>query len=244
MGTAYVPCNGTVVKRLEGRRGLAVGDASTGGSLGTLALPPLAHWLVAAVGWRLAYVGCGGGVFAALALAATVMRRDPRSMGLSPDGVEVTPARPDARAGPAWSLGGAMGTSVFWLIAAAFTADVAGRVHPARAPRSLRPRPRLHRRHRRVARQRAGRRRGGRPARDGPRLGPRGPPPGARGGGRRAGRRRPGPLLCAGARRPGAPPPPPRVLLPHHLRAVFREVCCFLSARPGRRPGGDACPSR
>ena len=122
MGTAYVPCNRTVVKWFARRRGLAVGVASTGGSLGTFALPPLAHWVVAAVGWRIAYVGFGVGVFAALALAATVMRRDPTSMGLSPDGVEVTPARPDARAGRAWSLGRAMGTSVFWLIAAAFTA--------------------------------------------------------------------------------------------------------------------------
>jgi len=122
MGTAYVPCNSTVVKWFARRRGLAVGVASTGGSLGTFALPPLAHWVVAAVGWRIAYVGFGVGVFAALALAATVMRRDPRSMGLSPDGVEVTPARSDARAARAWSLGRAMGTSVFWLIAAAFTA--------------------------------------------------------------------------------------------------------------------------
>ena len=122
MGTAYVPCNSTVVKWFARRRGLAVGVASTGGSLGTFALPPLAHWVVAAVGWRIAYVGFGVGVFAALALAATVMRRDPRSMGLSPDGVEVTPTRPDPRGGRAWSLGRAMGTSVFWLIAAAFTA--------------------------------------------------------------------------------------------------------------------------
>ena len=122
MGTAYVPCNSTVVKWFARRRGLAVGVASTGGSLGTFALPPLAHWVVAAVGWRIAYVGFGVGVFAALALAATVMQRDPRSMGLSPDGVEVTPARSDARAARAWSLGRAMGTSVFWLIAAAFTA--------------------------------------------------------------------------------------------------------------------------
>ena len=41
MGTAYVPCNSTVVKWFARRRGLAVGVASTGGSLGTFALPPL-----------------------------------------------------------------------------------------------------------------------------------------------------------------------------------------------------------
>ena len=39
MSTAYVPCNATVARWFTRRRGLAVGLASAGGSLGTLALP-------------------------------------------------------------------------------------------------------------------------------------------------------------------------------------------------------------
>src|SRR5207237_5283279 len=50
MGTAYVPCHSTVVKWFARRRGLAIGVASTGASLGTLALPPLAQRLVIVAG--------------------------------------------------------------------------------------------------------------------------------------------------------------------------------------------------
>jgi OFA family oxalate/formate antiporter-like MFS transporter len=123
MGTAYVPCNSTVVKWFARRRGLAIGVASTGASLGTVALPPLAHRAVAAVGWRTAYVLFGVGVFAALALAATVLRRDPRSLGLRPDGDDATPSPSQGRPGRAWNLRGAVGTPAFWLITAAFTAS-------------------------------------------------------------------------------------------------------------------------
>ena len=122
MGTAYVPCNSTVVKWFARRRGLAVGVANTGASLGTFAVPPLAQWVVDAAGWRVAYLVVGVGVLATVALAATVMRRDPSSMGLRPDGDAVPPARSQVRSGRGWSLRRAMSASAFWLIAAAFSA--------------------------------------------------------------------------------------------------------------------------
>jgi MFS family permease len=122
MGTAYVPCHSTVVKWFTRRRGLAIGVASTGASLGTFALPPLAHYVVAKIGWRAAYVVFGIGVFGALALAATVMRRDPRSMGLWPDGDDPNTSTSDVSPGRAWTLRQALGTRTFWLIAAAYTA--------------------------------------------------------------------------------------------------------------------------
>jgi MFS transporter, OFA family, oxalate/formate antiporter len=122
MGTAYVPCHSTVVKWFARRRGLALGVASTGASLGTLALPPIAHHVVVEIGWRAAYVVFGVGVFVVLALAASVMRRDPRSMGLWPDGDDaVMTATGAAPTGP-WTLRQALATRAFWLIAAAYTA--------------------------------------------------------------------------------------------------------------------------
>ena len=122
MGTAYVPCHSTVVKWFARRRGLAIGVASTGASLGTFALPPLAHYVVAEIGWRAAYVVFGVGVFVVLALAATVMRRDPRSMGLWPDGDDAVMTATGAAPTGAWTLRQALGTRAFWLIAAAYTA--------------------------------------------------------------------------------------------------------------------------
>ena len=117
MGTAYVPCNSTVVKWFARRRGLAVAIASSGGSAGTFALPPLAQWLVGAVGWRAAYVVFAVAVLVTLASVARVMHRDPESVGLHPDG-EPLPAggRPGIR------LGVAVRTPAFWLLVASFTA--------------------------------------------------------------------------------------------------------------------------
>lgn len=121
MGTVYVPCNATVVKWFVARRGLAVGIASSGGSLGTFALPPLAQLLVGAVGWRSAYLLFGAGSFLVLNAAALLLRRDPESIGLHPDGAP-PPAAPAAAAEEGWPLGRAMRTRAFWLLAATFTA--------------------------------------------------------------------------------------------------------------------------
>jgi MFS family permease len=120
MSTAFVPCSTTVVKWFSRRRGLAVGIAATGQSLGTFLLPPLAHLLIGRVGWRWSYVVFGAGVCAVLAGAARMMHRDPESLGLAPEG-----APPAATAGPAvasgsWPLRRALGTSAFWRLVAVF----------------------------------------------------------------------------------------------------------------------------
>jgi MFS family permease len=121
MGTAYVPCNSTVVKWFTRRRGLAVGLASSGGSVGTFVVPPLAELAVSALGWRLAYLLLGATVFAVLAATAPLMRRDPESMGLHPDG-DAAPA-PVLRAGAGGlTLGAAARTGTFWLMTVAFAA--------------------------------------------------------------------------------------------------------------------------
>jgi MFS transporter, OFA family, oxalate/formate antiporter len=121
MGTAYVPCNSTVVKWFARRRGLAVGIASSGGSVGTFVLPPLAQMVVGAAGWRTAYVVFGAAVFLILGAVSRVMRRDPESMGLHPDGEP--PRAEDLVTGEgAWPLPAAMRTSTFWMLAATFSA--------------------------------------------------------------------------------------------------------------------------
>jgi MFS family permease len=123
MSTAFVPCSATVARWFVRRRGLAMGLALTGMGLGTLVLPPVAHLLVSRVGWRWAYVAFGVAVCASLALTARVMRRDPESLGLLPDGDTGPPRRGAAvAAGPAWTVASAVRTRAFWMLFAVFAA--------------------------------------------------------------------------------------------------------------------------
>jgi MFS family permease len=123
MSTAYVPCNATVAKWFTRRRGLAIGLASAGGSLGTLALPPIAHFVVSRVGWRSAYVIFGAAILLTLNGLALLMRRDPETMGLGPDGA--TPPAPAASPGThprGLTTREAVRTHAFWLLFAVFGA--------------------------------------------------------------------------------------------------------------------------
>lgn len=123
MSTAYVPCNATVAKWFTRRRGLAVGLASAGGSLGTLALPPVAHFLVSRLGWRWSYVVFGLAILLTLNALAVLMRRDPETVGLAPDGDR--PARSAAPPGPPapdWTIRRALRSRRFWILYGVFTA--------------------------------------------------------------------------------------------------------------------------
>jgi MFS transporter, OFA family, oxalate/formate antiporter len=86
VGCAYVPALGAVQRWFVRRRGFASGLAVSGIGVGTLVMPPLAAFLIDAVGWRDAYLvlGClaaaiGGGL-------ALLIENDPRDRGLGPDG--------------------------------------------------------------------------------------------------------------------------------------------------------------
>lgn len=122
MSTAYVPCNATIVRWFVRRRGLAVGIASAGGSLGTFALPPVAHLLVTQLGWRGAYVAFGLAIAVALNVIALLMRRDPESLGLRPDGDAVPPAGLVPETERSFTVGEAVRTPAFWRLFAVFSA--------------------------------------------------------------------------------------------------------------------------
>jgi len=122
MSTAYVPCNATVVRWFVRQRGLAVGIASSGGSLGAFALPPLAHLLVGALGWRWAYVVFGAGILVILNLIATVMKRNPELLGLAPNGDLRTSAALAGEGEIEWPLGRAIRTAAFWMLFGVFAA--------------------------------------------------------------------------------------------------------------------------
>ena len=159
MSTAFVPCNATVVRWFVRRRGLAVGLATAGGSLGTFVLPPVAHWLVSGLGWRGAYLAFGVAVFLVLNGVAFLMRRDPESLGLSPDGA----ARPlTAEAEVAgWPVRAAMRTRAFWMLFCRLRSHLDVRLRAPRAPRAPGARSRRRLAPRGDPGQRAGHRRGG-----------------------------------------------------------------------------------
>src|SRR5215468_7737282 len=86
VGCSYVPALGAVQRWFSRRRGFASGLAVSGIGVGTLVMPPLASLLIAAFGWRQAYLSLGGlAAFVGVGMALLI-ENDPRDRGLCPDG--------------------------------------------------------------------------------------------------------------------------------------------------------------
>ncbi|WP_341886841.1 MFS transporter [Variovorax sp. YR752] len=86
VGASYVPVLGAVQRWFVRQRGFASGLAVSGIGVGTLAMPPLASWLIDTLGWGDAYLALG--VLAAVVGVglALLVENDPRARGLGPDG--------------------------------------------------------------------------------------------------------------------------------------------------------------
>jgi MFS family permease len=134
MSTAFIPCNMTVIKWFQRKRGLALGLASCGSSCGILLCPPLFAALIPYYGWRPVYLTCGVVIVIVLNIVARFMVRSPELLGLAPDGDPLP--TPDALSGgstvtaysgatvPAplagWSLQEAWRFPSFWLLFSVF----------------------------------------------------------------------------------------------------------------------------
>jgi MFS family permease len=86
IGFAYVPAVGVVQRWFFRRRGFASGLAVSGIGVGTLAMPPLATFLIDTIGWRGAYFTLGALVAVVGGGLALLIENDPRDRGLGPDG--------------------------------------------------------------------------------------------------------------------------------------------------------------
>jgi len=95
VGCSYVPVLGAVQRWFRRRRGFASGLAVSGIGVGTLAMPPLASFLIDALGWRDAYLALGGLAAVAGVGMALLIEDDPRARGVGPDG---DPLQPNADA--------------------------------------------------------------------------------------------------------------------------------------------------
>ena len=76
----------TVARWFVKRRGLMSGIVKVGTGFGQLVVPMIGTALIAAYGWRSAYMIIGAAVLAGLVLSAQFMKRDPGELGLKPDG--------------------------------------------------------------------------------------------------------------------------------------------------------------
>jgi MFS family permease len=125
MSAAYVPCNATVVRWFAVRRGLALSITSSGASFGMFVFPPIATALIAACGWRYAYVILGLSGLIGITFCARFIVRDPGQMGLVEDGGASPHAVTQHFAGRVadrdWSLASARRTGTFWILTAIFT---------------------------------------------------------------------------------------------------------------------------
>ena len=123
MSTAYIPCNVTVVRWFQRKRGLALGVASCGASCGILAVPVFTSLLINLTDWRTTMLTLGAGMLVLISVVARFMVSDPKRMGLLPDGAGA-PAQ-DAIVGSlddttGWTLREAAATLSFWVFLVAF----------------------------------------------------------------------------------------------------------------------------
>jgi MFS family permease len=117
----WVPMTVTMARWFEKRRGMMIGIILAGGGLGITLMPPLASRLIVQYGWRDSAIIVGVITGVLVLVAAQFIKRDPRTMGLLPYGLdEVESKGVDIQAG-GFSLGQAIRSREFWMVCALFS---------------------------------------------------------------------------------------------------------------------------
>src|SRR5262249_22690786 len=113
-----IPYASVLTQWFDRQRGLALGIGIAGVGLGVAIVPQLAAALIAAFGWRIAYLGLGIAVLViAFVPVALFLREPPPFAAPSRDGIR-PPSLPGMEAGAAFRCG------MFWALAIAFFLDV------------------------------------------------------------------------------------------------------------------------
>jgi MFS family permease len=120
VGLSYVPSVAAVQRWFVRRRGAASGLAVAGIGVGTLIGAPLAHELIAAIGWRRTYLALAVIAAVGAVVAGLLIRPPPQHYGLGPDGDPPAPGGANVIA-PGLTLGEAVRSRPFWLIYTAAT---------------------------------------------------------------------------------------------------------------------------
>lgn len=116
MGAHDVVTLSTVARWFVRKRGMMSGLVKVGTGAGQLVVPLLASLLIIGYGWRMSYVILGAATVVLFLAVSQFMRRDPRQMGLLPDGDtrKEEAAVPAAEAG--LPLGEVVRTRQFWTV--------------------------------------------------------------------------------------------------------------------------------
>jgi MFS family permease len=116
MSTQDVVLLSTVARWFVARRGMMTGLVKVGTGIGQLLVPLAAAALIAAHGWREAYVTIGLFVLLTLLVAAQFLRRDPQQLGLRPlmRQEAEAPSSPVLESGLSMAEG--VSTRQFWLV--------------------------------------------------------------------------------------------------------------------------------
>ncbi len=116
----FIPLVSTTARWFTKRRSMMTGIILAGIGAGALVIPLFTNWLISSYGWRIAFTGMGILLFLLTISAAQVLRRDPQSKGLLPDG-KVELKQESASLGvTGFSLREATRTGQFWALWAAF----------------------------------------------------------------------------------------------------------------------------
>jgi MFS family permease len=115
--TGHVVASATLARWFVRRRGTAISLLSAASMAGMSVLVPVVMWCILAFGWRASYAILGAATLVvALPLCLWVLRDDPETMGLEPDGAP----RATAAVAPALertAVGEAVQVPAFWLLA-------------------------------------------------------------------------------------------------------------------------------
>ena len=113
---SWVPTMSTIARWFVARRGVMCGLAAAGVGLGVMILPPLAGYLIASFGWRIAYMIIGLAVLGVVTINAQLLRRDPAQMGLlAHGGIEE-----ESEGASGYTFREALRTRQFWMLCAVF----------------------------------------------------------------------------------------------------------------------------
>ena len=112
-----IPYAAVITQWFDRQRGLALGLGIAGVGLGVAIVPQLAAALIAAFGWRTAYLGLGAAILAIAFVPVAVFLREPPQASQAE-------RRAASAALPGIAAGAAFRSGLFWALAVAFFLDV------------------------------------------------------------------------------------------------------------------------